>query len=180
MLLYFHISVRPSVNGVAPNNSPIKASSKIHMNHQRTHQHPKYSDTNHAGHIFGPDQTRHTTPFWLIKRIIKKTSAKSASYTLSYFSLITKLINIQMMIPTKERWKVDAFVKISAFFSRRWFSSLIDQSQSQTDETSIFNSPRPAWQVLTNCLHKYSDQISPHWTFFVIKRNKSNKSIELN
>ena len=117
MLLYFHISVRPSVNGVAPNNSPIKASSKIHMNNQRTHQHPKYSDTNHAGHIFGPDQTRHITPFCLIKRIIKKTSAKSASITLSYFSLITKLINIQMMIPTKERWKVDAFVKISAFSS---------------------------------------------------------------
>ena len=35
----------------------------------------------------------------------------------TFFLLITKLINIQMIIPTKERWKVDAFVKISAFSS---------------------------------------------------------------
>ena len=147
MLLYFHISVRPSVNGVAPNNSPIKASSKIHMNHQRTHQHPKYSDTNHAGHIFGPDQTRHTTPFWLIKRIIKKTSAKSASITLSYFSLITKLINIQMMIPTKERWKVDAFVKISAFSSTA-LVLVFDWSKSKSNGRNLNFQFAPSWQIV--------------------------------
>ena len=135
--------IRPCVKGVAPHNSPIKSIWIIRGPISTLNILKK----NHAGHIFRPNQTRHTTPFWLIKRIIKKTSAKSASITLSYFSLITKLINIQMMIPTKERWKVDAFVKISAFSSTA-LVLVFDWSKSKSNGRNLNFQFAPSWQIV--------------------------------
>ena len=76
-----------------------------------------------------------------------------------FFLLITKLINIQMIIPTKERWKVDAFVKISAFSSTA-LVLVFDWSKSKSNGRNL------NFQFAPSCQIVYITTL-PHWTFII-------------
>ena len=131
---------------------------------------------NHAGHIFGPDQTRHTTLSILTdQKNYQEDKCKISSdyFVLSiFFLLITKLINIRMIIPTRERWKVDAFVKISAFSSTA-LVLVFDWSKSKSNGRNLNFQFAPS-----SCQIVYITTL-PHWTFFFIKNQTIFKETKL-